>query len=429
MPKKRSSLTTAFIEKATPKHPKAPTLYGDGNGLYFQVTRGGGRSWIFRYTISGKTRSMGLGALRDVGLKEARAHAIQLCAKIGDGIDPLEERRRQKGTGRAVELSSDAEGLVLPQSQRTPTEHTFRECANTYLARRTATLKSRKHAAQWRNTIEQYALPTLGGKGMVEIGVQDVLDVLEPIWTRIPETAGRLRGRIEKIFAYAAVLGYRPKELGNPAAWAGLLSEVLPPRSRVRSVKHHSSLPYQEMPQFFATLRDDGSMGSVLLQFIILTMTRTGEARGARWEEVHLNERLWVIPGIRMKSGKQHRVPLSDAALDILRHQSRTNQTLAIRSEFVFPGRNPEKPLSDAAALELLKRMRRSDITPHGMRSTARVFAAEQTTYSREVCEAALAHQVRDRVEASYQRSDLLEKRRGLMDTWAAHCTRLLLKA
>ncbi len=407
MMKKRPQLTKEIIQNATgDSSRKFPKLLGDSNGLYLQVTPSGVRSWIFRYTINQRTRSMGLGPLRTRTLESARKEARALRVQVDQGIDPLAIKAQEVALIKATQ----------PSIHR----FTFRKCAEAYLNSHDAGWKNSKSPAQWKSSLEQYSYPFIGNMAVQDIGVGDVIKVINPIWSRINETASRLRGRIEKILGWATVMGYRSGE--NPARWAGYLSEVFPKRAAVRTVKHHSALPYKEMPDFMRTLQADRSAASLLLQFIILTATRTGEARGALWSEFDFGEKLWTIPAERMKASREHRIPLSESVIALLRAIKEVNDRIPTRSEFVFPGTKAKKCLSDGAAIELLKRMKRPDVTPHGMRSTMRDWAAEATTFQREVAEAALAHKLRDKTEAAYQRGDFLEKRRAFMAAWGSYC-------
>jgi integrase len=281
--------------------------------------------------------------------------------------------------------------------------------------------RSEKHSAQWRTTLEHYAYPMIGDKPVEEITAGQIVEVLEPLFKRIPTTAQRLQQRIEKVLAWCIVRGHR-KNQENPARWRSHLSEAIPAARRKPVAKHHKAMPYKDMPQFMQKIRQDGTDGSTLLQMIILTMCRTGEVRGATWSEFSDDLALWTIPAERMKGGVEHRVPLGQAAVAILSHQKARNDHMLAPSCFVFPGRKAGTCISDAAAIEFLKRIECDDATPHGMRSTARMWAAECTDFPREVCEQALAHKLRDRVEAAYQRGDYLAKRRALMEAWEAFC-------
>lgn len=347
---------------------------------------------------------MGPGPLRNLSLEGARKRARELKVMVDKGIDPLAERDRELAKRVADE----------------PSRITFKQCAEIYLQNMKAVHKNPKHHAQWHSTLEKYAFKVIGDMPVQDISVKEITKIIDPLWSRIPETASRLRGRIEKILGWCLVRGHRVGE--NPARWAGYLSEVYPRRALIREVKHHNALPYQEMPAFLKGIRNDFSAGAGLLRFIILTMTRTGEARAARWSEIDLAEKIWTIPGVRMKAGKEHRIPLSEPVLEFLLSTKAVNDTLLESSEFIFPGRKAGTCVSDATAIEFLKRINRTDITPHGMRSCARVWGAECTDFPREIFEAALAHKLRDRVEAAYQRSDHLSKRRDVMEAWANFC-------
>lgn len=408
MAQKHTKLTNAIIQTATPNYKADGTPYtrfiGDSNGLKFQISGGGVRSWVFRYTLNKKTRAMGLGALRNLNLVEARKRARELKVMVDHGIDPLASRDLELAKRAEVEAASI----------------TFRRSAEIYLANMKSLHKNPKHHAQWHSTLEKYAFKVIGDMPVQDITVKKITKIIDPLWHRIPETASRLRGRIEKILGWCLVRGYRVGD--NPARWTGYLSEVYPKRASIREVKHHNALPYQEMPDFLFNIRGDFSAGAELLRFIIFTMTRTGEARAARWSEFNLDEKIWIIPGNRMKAGKEHRIPLSAPAMDFLQGAKAINDALSTPSEFVFPGRKAGTCVSDATAIEFLKKINRKDITPHGMRSCARVWGAECTNFPREILEASLAHKLKDRVEAAYQRSDYLTKRRDVMDAWASFC-------
>lgn len=381
---------------------RAPGYHHDGAGLYLQVTAAGGRSWVYRYTIRGRTREMGLGSARVVGLAEARERAATARRLITDGVDPLEKR-----------AAEDAAAAVA-QARLT----TFDEAADQYIASHQAGWRNEKHAAQWTATLRTYASPVFGALPVAEVDTTLVMKVLDPIWRVKPETASRLRGRIEAILDWSRVRGLRSGE--NPARWRGHLDVLLPARTKVRKVEHHAAMPFTEVPTFFATLGGREGVAAQALAFLILTAGRTGEVLGARWEEIDREARVWTIPAERMKARTEHRVPLSDAALAIL------NEMFLLKDEdgFVFPGQRRGKPLSNMAMLVLLRRMDRGDLTAHGFRSTFRDWAAERTTFPGEVAEAALAHTIGDKTEAAYRRGDLFGKRRKLMDAWASYCTK-----
>jgi integrase len=377
-----------------------PGMYADGAGLYLQVTGAGAKSWIFRFSLNGKAREMGLGSLSAVGLADARAKAAECQRLRQDGIDPIEARK-----ARRQQAALEAAKTI-----------TFKEAAASYIGSHKAGWRNGKHASQWENTIATYAEPVLGALSIQAIDTNLVLKVLEPIWKPKPETAGRVRGRIEAILDWAKVRGLRQGE--NPARWRGHLDHLLPAKSKVRRVKHHAALPYAELPDFIADLRAQEGVAARALEFTILTAARTGDTIGAVWDEVNTSDKVWTVPGERMKAGKEHRVPLSSRALAILRDEREVRT-----SDYVFPGGKAGKPLSNMAMTEVLRRMECGDITVHGFRSTFRDWAAERTNFPSEVVEMALAHAVGDKVEAAYRRGDLFEKRRRLMTEWASFCS------
>lgn len=380
----------------------AKGYYPDGGGLYLQISAAGTKSWIFRFMLAGRAREMGLGPLNTVSLAEARAEA-ERCRKLArDAIDPIEARAAE----RAKRLAEMARTM------------TFKQCAEAYIRAHEAGWKNAKHAAQWTSTMETYAYPVLGKLPVGSVDTALVMKVLEPIWTEKTETASRVRGRMESILGWATVSGFRSGD--NPARWKGHLQNLLPARSKVQKVEHHAALPYDQMGAFMVALRAQEGIGARGLEFCILTATRTIETIGARWDEFDIAKRVWTIPGDRMKAGLEHRVPLSDAAMAVLTAMG------AIRvNEFVFPGAGKERPLSNMAFLQLLKRMKRSDLTAHGFRSTFRDWAAERTNFPNEVAEKALAHVVKNKVEAAYRRGDLLEKRVPMMKAWADFCAKV----
>jgi integrase len=353
--------------------------------------------------LNGRPRWMGLGPLHTIGLAEARNRAAECRKQRHDGVDPIEARRASR---RQVLL--EAAKVV-----------TFRECAAKYIAAHRAGWRNAKHAAQWEATLATYADPIIGALPVQAIDMALVLKVIEPIWTEKPETAGRLRGRLESILDWARVRGYREGE--NPARWRGHLDKALPARSKVRKVKHHAALAYAELPRFLEKLREQEGTAARALEFTILTAARTGETIGAKWSEIDLLDKLWKIPANRMKAQKEHRVPLSPRALAILGEMQSLNR-VGDNEAFVFPGSKRGKPLSNMAFLMLLRRMGRDDLTAHGFRSTFRDWAAERTSFPAEVAEMALAHTVSDKTVAAYNRSDLFERRRRLMAQWATFC-------
>jgi integrase len=386
--------------KLTPlaiKNKRKPGVYGDGRGLYLQVSRSGTKSWLFRFMRDGVARKMGLGAIHTVPLADARQRAAEARRAVLDGIDPIEARQAKRAMGRL-----DAAKAI-----------TFRACAEKFIAAQEAGWKSGKHAKQWANTLATYAYPLIGPLPVAAIDTGLVLKVIEPIWNTKSETAGRVRGRIESVLDWATVREYRTGE--NPARWRGHLDNVLPKRSKVQPVRHHDAMAYAELPAFMSELRQQDNISARALEFTVLCATRTGETVGAEWPEIDVAGKVWTIPGERMKGGKEHRVPLSERALAIL-------AALPREGSFVFPGAKAGKPLSNMAMLQLLRGMRGMGATVHGFRSTFRDWAAERTNYQNHIVEMALAHTVGDKVEAAYRRGDLFDKRRKLMAEWAGYC-------
>lgn len=362
-----------------------PGRHSDGGGLYLNITASGARSWVFMWKTDGKRREMGLGSQRDVPLAKARERAAEARQKLADGQDPIAARDNK------------------------PRVMTFGEAADALIESMSSSWRNEKHRAQWKMTLSVYCEP-LRAKPVTEIGTEDVLKVLTPIWTAKPETASRLRGRIERVFDFARARGQITGE--NPARWRGHLDAVLPKRAKLTR-GHHKAMPFDVVPTFVAALRERDGIAPRALEFAILTAARSGEVFGATWEELDLAARVWTVPATRMKAGRAHRVPLSARAVEILRGMEQ--QRL---SELVFPGTKPGRPLS-VMALEMVLRRMKVDVTVHGFRSAFRDWAGESTHFPREVAEAALAHLVGDAVERAYRRGDALEKRRELMDAWA----------
>jgi integrase len=389
-------LTALKVARLTEK----PGMHADGGGLYLQVTDNGA-SWIYRFMLGGRAREMGLGPLALFGLQEARAKALDARRLRHKGIDPIEARKTAR-----MQLQLDAAKAMM-----------FKECAEAYIKTHRAGWHNEKHAAQWKATLATYAEPIIGSLPVQAIDTALVLKVLEPIWTAKPETASRVRGRIESILDWAKVRGYRAGE--NPARWRSHLDKLLPSRSKVRKVQHHAALSYTELPNFLIELRSQPGVAPRALEFTILTAARTNETIGATPDEINPLNKLWTVPAGRMKAKREHRVPLSGRALTIL---TEAEGTRAAEDKFIFPGGNAGKPLSNMAMTEVLRRMGRGDITVHGFRSTFRDWAAERTNFPNEMVEMALAHTVSDKVEAAYRRGDMFEKRRRLMGAWAEFC-------
>ena len=382
------------------KNESRPGLYGDGAGLYLHVGATGGKSWVFRYMLNGKAREMGLGPLHTITLAQARQRAADQRRVKLDGIDPLEQRREAKA---AASLAA-AKAI------------TFKACATKYIAANKAGWRNSKHAAQWTATLTAYAYPVIGDLPVNGVDTGTVTRILEPIWTSKSETASRVRGRIEAVLDYARTHRWREGE--NPARWKGHLENVLPKPSKVRKVEHHAALPWGEVGNFMRLLEQQEGVAAIALRFAILAAGRTGEVIGARWSEIDLVAGVWTVPASRMKGHREHRVPLSRAALDVLGVAARLRQGDA---PFVFPGGKPGKALSNMAMVVLLRRMERGDLTAHGFRSSFRDWAAE-TGKESDIAEAALAHVAGNSTFVAYQRGDLLERRKRLMAAWAEHC-------
>ena len=378
---------------------KNPGLYPDGGGLYLQLSALGGKSWVFRYKINGRTREMGLGPAHSITLTDARQKAAECRRMRVDRIDPIEARRSEEAKSRL-----EAAGAI-----------SFHDCARAYIEAHRPGWKNAKHAAQWTATLNTYAEPIIGNLPIAAVNTAMMRRILDPIWTVKPETAGRVRGRLERIIDWATVQGYRNGE--NPARWKGHLDILLPKGGKVRQVQHHPAMPYGEVAALMMALREQDGVAADALQFTILTAARTGEVIGAMWDEINFDDALWIVPASRMKGRRVHRVPLSVPALNILKRRKALSVT-----EFIFPGAKRRRPLSNMAMAKVLDRLGYCDATVHGFRSSFRDWASERTSYRWEVAEAALGHAIGNKVEAAYRRGDLLEKRRPMMNDWAAWC-------
>ena len=382
------------------KSLKKKGLHADGGGLYLRISDSGTKGWVFRYSLDKKAHRMGLGSIQTVSLAEARIEAEQCRKLLRESIGPIEHRKAKRGR-------LEAENAKVM---------TFKDCAEAYIKAHSAGWKNAKHISQWHNTLATYVYPKFGTLPVTEIDVGLVLKALEPIWKTKTETASRVRGRIEVVLDWAIARDFRTGS--NPARWKGRLDKLLPPRAKVQKVVHHPALSYEDMHAFMIDLRERVGISAIGLEFIILTAARTGEVLGAKWSEINFEKNVWTIPDVRMKTEAEHRVPLAPDAQVLLKAMKEIAS-----SDYVFPGRDKNRPLSNMAFLQLIKRMGRGDVTVHGFRSTFRDWAAERTAYPREVAEMALAHVVENKVEAAYRRGDLFEKRRRMMDDWANYCS------
>jgi integrase len=378
-----SKLTARKVKSAK------PGKYSDGGNLYLIVSETGARKWVLRFTWRGRAKEMGLGSATSVPLADAREKSASARRKIAQGLNPIDERKRDGG---------------IP---------TFGEVADEVREALSAGFRNEKHKAQWKSTLENYAAP-LRGKPVDTIATDDVLAVLKPIWASKAETASRVRGRIEKVLDAAKAKGFRNGE--NPARWRGHLDHLLPrPLKLARG--HHAAMPYEDVAAFITKLREREASAALALELCILTAARSGEILGMRWSEINFDKKIWTVPADRMKAGREHRVPLSPRAAAILRSLEKLKG-----SEFCFPGQARNKPLSNMAMEMVLRRMKIEDVTVHGFRSSFRDWAGNVSSFPREITETALAHVIGDKAEQAYRRSDALEKRRKLMEAWAAYC-------
>lgn len=394
------------------KMEKKKGWYHDGGGLYLQVSDTGAKSWVFCYMLNKRNRQMGLGEANTITLAEARLKMIECRKLLADKIDPIDARKAARDKVRQDEAK----------------KITFEECGKAYIDAHISSWRNTAHINQWPGFFKNHVYPTIGKTPVNDVNVDLVLKVLEPLWKTKTVTGKRVRQRIEKVLDWAKVRGYRQGE--NPARWRGNLDHLLAMPSKIHKVKHFSALPHVDMGSFVQTLRQQPGLDACALEFVILTATRTSETLGAKWAEVDFANKVWTIPAERMKTGKEHRIPLSDQAMAVIERAKKLTKYKTwidgawkqADSEFIFSGRKLIKPLSNMTMLQLLRRLERQDITVHGFRSTFRDWAAERTNFQREVIEAALSHAVENQVEAAYFRSDLFDKRRKLMDAWGGYC-------
>jgi integrase len=385
---------------------KTAGRYGDGSGLYLQVPPRGEKmprktraSWLLRYERNGRERWLGLGPLHTYNLNEARERARKARQQLQDGIDPLDARQAE----RAKAALDAARSL------------TFEEATRQYFNAHEKKWRNAKHRQQFLNTLAAYAFPKIGRLPVAAIDTGLILKCVEPIWQDKTETANRVRGRIEAVLDWATVRGYRSGD--NPARWKGHLDNVLAAPSQLQKTTHHAALPFADLPDFLTAVRGRGGVGARALEFTILTAARTGEVIGAKWDEFDLDGKVWTVPSGRIKGGREHRVPLSERVVEILRGLPREDD-----NPFVFIGNKKGKHCGLLTMWQVLSRMKRADVTVHGFRSCFRDWAAERTNYPNHVVEMALAHAIGNKVEASYRRGDLFDKRRKLMEAWAKYC-------
>lgn len=391
MARQLNRLTAIAVTRA-----KKPGYYSDGGGLFLRIGPTGAKSWSFRYKVAGKTHEMGLGPTHTIKLVEARQRAQHARKQRLDGIDPIAARRAT----RARQEAAAAKAM------------TFRQAAERYFAAHRAGWVP-DHAKIWERSLSIHAHPIIGHIAVADVELAHIMSVLEPMWLRKTHTANAVRSRIEAVLGWATTHGYRSGD--NPARWRGHLENLLPKQSKVRPIVPFAALPYADINDFMARLRQQPSISARALEFAILTGTRTGEVLGTEWSEIDLSDRLWIIPAKRMKARREHRVPLSDPAVELI-------DALPRGGEHVFQGATGSV-LEGTALLMVMRRMGKRGTTVHGFRSTFSTWAAERTNYSFEVREMALAHLVGNQVERAYQRSDLFERRRRLMQDWAAFCS------
>jgi integrase len=370
-----------------------PGRYGDGAGLYLVVSPSGARKWVYRFTFGGKVTETGLGSADRVSLAEVRDKARDARKMVEAGENPIDARRR---------AASAKAGIP-----------TFGAVADALIAAKESEWRNEKHRSQWRTSLTEFAAP-LRCSPVDEIDTAAVLAVLTPLWQVKPETASRVRGRIEAVLDAAKAQGHRSGE--NPAAWRGHLAHLLPKRGKLTR-GHHAAMAYRDVPAFIAQLRECDAIAAMALEFCILTATRSGEVYGARWSEIDMATKVWTVPALRMKAAREHRVPLSERALEILEKLGD-----AMTGDYVFPSPRGRKPLSHVSMAKVMHRLQIDGATVHGFRSAFRDWAGNETHFPREVAEAALAHVIGDKAEQAYRRGDALEKRRALMAAWANHC-------
>ncbi len=387
-----ATLSAAQLSKLS-----TPGLYRAERNLYLQIHRNGARSWVLRYQAGGRRRVMGLGPVRIVPLTEARARALRAQRDLLDGKDPIDARRAERAPIAAPK--------AIP---------TFEEVAEAYIEDQRAGWRNAKHAYQWSQSLKSYAYPTIGHLPVSDVTIEHVVTILRPIWAEKPETAGRVRNRIENVLESAIAAGHRPAGV-NPASWRGPLRKLLPALSKVQTVEHHAAVPHAEVPTLYQQVARSGSVAAKALAFTILTVVRSGEARGMRFRELDRDAKTWTIPRERTKTGVEQVVPLSNEALALLPKAGKSDA-------LVFPGTKAGQPLSDMTLLKLIRSLRGDGATVHGLRSSFRTWTGEKTDFPDEIAEASLGHAVKGQVRRAYLRTTFMDKRRALMTDWAAFC-------
>lgn len=403
MSKGKAGLSAKKVENL-----KTAGRYLDSLGLALYVADSGTKYWKYRFDLNRKRREMGLGPYPEFSLEEARSLRDDYRKLVKQGIDPIDHRKE------TLEQAERSKAERLEALEREGMQSiSFEDCASEFLTKKQIEWSNAKHRQQWRNTLRDYVFPKIGSLKVGDVGREQVLECLNPIWTTKTETATRVRQRIEAVLDYARAMDYR--EGDNPAQWKGSLEPILPKPSKVKKPKHHAALPYEDLPAFMRKLEKVDGLGAKALKLTILCATRTGETLNAKRDEIDLKSKTWTIPAERMKAGKEHRVALSDEAIEIIKSLPKLN-------DYLFAGMKRGKPMSNLAMVMVLRRMGYGQYTVHGFRSSFRDWVAETTNYPRRVAETALAHQLKDGAEAAYQRGDLIKKRFDMMNAWGSYC-------
>lgn len=402
-------------------HLSEPGKYADGDGLYLYIRKNGNKSWEYRYQLHGKRRQMGLGGYnkKTNTLADARSKVIEKRLLIQQGIDPIEHQKEQDRKQQAANEQVRTENIA-----QTNAKPTFKFCAERYIKKKSPEWKNDKHQQQWYNTLETYVYPFIGKMPIDDVQIEDIQKVLDPIWTEITETATRVRQRMEAVFSAAIAL--RERTQPNPAVWKGLLENFYPNPEKVKRNKHleagtdghFAAMPYEELPEFMAELIKLDGIAPLAVRFLILTVPRTTELRLALPDEINIEKKIWTVPAGRMKASIEHRIALSDAAIETFQQTPRVKG-----NDYIFAGWKKGRPLSENGLLSVLRtRMDIPDYTIHGFRSTFRDYIGEETSFPHRVAEFAIAHQLTDDAEKAYARGDMLKKRFAMMNAWANYC-------